>query len=94
MTRRVHHVGIQPVDDLGVTGITNAFLKVTLPLPLIGPHSLPTALPRRFPRQGGAQHVVHSVHNHYHHNHLHIYKEIDRPQALSTRRHVITKERT
>lgn len=94
MTRRVHHLGIQPVDDLGVTGITDAFHGVRPSRHLLGPHSLPTFLPLRFRHTGGVRHVVHSVHNHYHHNHFHIYKEMGSPQALPICPHVITKERT
>lgn len=94
MNPRVHHLGIPPVDDLRVKGITNALLAVESSNRIFSPHSLPTFLPPRFRPTGGVQYVVHSVHNHYHHNHLLTLKEMGSPQTLRICRHVIPKERT
>lgn len=55
MTPRVHRLGIQPVDDLGVTGITDPFLGVRSPQHLVGSHSLPTFLPLRFRHAAGVR---------------------------------------
>lgn len=88
-----HTLGVPPVNDLGVTGITLASPRTPSPPSTFHSHSLPSSVPSRFRPQPEFRASLHRLHNAYHYDNPILIKEMALPRAFRPCPSVTSKER-